>query len=201
MKRSTANGCLADAILIHGDGSTASIAKADKQNKRRLKKLGPDVEERGPAQDSGKNFMQLTSNTKPFATQREKLRALMFSREGQWVPLPDVQALGIAQHGARFKELRNELAPQGYKIENRMEHGTDGIVRSWYMLTRRAPISSFSAGKREETERERPAGDTRHERAKQFERKFRPGWQPRPFSEKRMAQDDCFVLTPPEPRQ
>lgn len=30
--------------------------------------------------------------------------------------------------------------------------------------------------------------------------KPRPGWQPRPFSEKRMAQDDCFVLTPPEPR-
>lgn len=87
------------------------------------------------------------NTTKPFATQREKLRALMFSREGQWVPLPDVQALGIAQHGARFKELRNELEPQGYKIENRMEHGTDGIVRSWYMLIRCAPISSFSAGK------------------------------------------------------
>jgi len=31
--------------------------------------------------------------------------------------------------------------------------------------------------------------------------KPRPGWQSRPFSEKRMAQDDCFVLTPPEPRQ
>ena len=31
--------------------------------------------------------------------------------------------------------------------------------------------------------------------------KPRPGWQPRPFSEKRMAQDDCFVLTPPEPRR
>lgn len=30
--------------------------------------------------------------------------------------------------------------------------------------------------------------------------KPRPGWQSRPFSEKRMAQEDCFVLTPPEPR-
>jgi len=70
----------------------------------------------------------------------------MFSREGQWVPLPDVQALGIAQHGARFKELREELEPQGYRIENKMEHGTDGIVRSWYMLTRSARISSFSVG-------------------------------------------------------
>jgi len=80
-------------------------------------------------------------------SQMEKLRALLFSREGQWVPLPDVQALGIAQHGARFKELRKELEPQGYRIENKMEHGTDGIVRSWYMLTRSARISSFSAGK------------------------------------------------------
>jgi len=71
----------------------------------------------------------------------------MFSREGQWIPLPDVQALGIAQHGARFKELRSELEPQGYRIENKMEHGTDGIVRSWYMLTRSTPIRSLSAGK------------------------------------------------------
>jgi hypothetical protein len=31
--------------------------------------------------------------------------------------------------------------------------------------------------------------------------KPRPGWRPRPFSENRMAQDDCFVLTPPEPRR
>ena len=72
-------------------------------------------------------------------SQVQKLRALMFSREGQWVPLPDVQALGIAQHGARFKELREELEPQGYRIENKMEHGTDGIVRSWYKLTHPAP--------------------------------------------------------------
>jgi hypothetical protein len=31
--------------------------------------------------------------------------------------------------------------------------------------------------------------------------KKRLRWQPRPSSEKRMAQDDCFVLTPPEPHQ
>jgi hypothetical protein len=143
-------------------------------------------------------------SAKPHLSQVQKLRALMFSREGQWVPLPDVQALGIAQHGARFKELREELEPQGYQIENKMEHGTDGIVRSWYMLTRSAQISSFSAPKREEAERKRPAWDTRHNRAAQFERQFRhrPAhpWQ-NAFSENRLAQDDCFVLTPPEPHQ
>jgi len=30
--------------------------------------------------------------------------------------------------------------------------------------------------------------------------KKRPGWQPRPFSERRLADPNCFVLTPPEPR-
>ena len=99
--------------------------------------------------------MQPISNTKPFLTQREKLRALMFSREGQWVPLPDVQALGIAQHGARFKELREELEPRGYKIENKMEHGADGIVRSWYMLIRCAPIASKPSKSWDEIVRER----------------------------------------------
>jgi hypothetical protein len=91
--------------------------------------------------------MHLISNTNPFTTQRQKLRALFFNREEQWIPLPDIQALGIAQHGARLKELRKELQPLGYKIENKMETGHDGIKRSWYMLTRSAPISSFSAPK------------------------------------------------------
>lgn len=31
--------------------------------------------------------------------------------------------------------------------------------------------------------------------------KPRPGWQARPFSEKRMADPNCFRLTPPEPSQ
>ncbi len=66
------------------------------------------------------------------------MRALFFSREAQWIPLPDIQALGIAQHGARIKELREDVAPLGYKIENKMETGRDGIRRSWYMLTRLA---------------------------------------------------------------
>lgn len=40
------------------------------------------------------------------------------------------------------------------------------------VLPLNSPISSFSAGKREETERERPARDTRHNRALEFERTF-----------------------------
>lgn len=115
--------------------------------------------------------MQPSSSTNCFTSQRQKLRALFDRREGEWIPLPDIQALGIAQHGARLNELRREYAPLGYQIENRMETGHDGIKRSWYRKIR----CSREHGPR-------------------------PGWKPRPFSEKRMAQDDCFVLKPPEPR-
>jgi hypothetical protein len=37
---------------------------------------------------------------------------------------------GIAQHGARFKELRD----QGFEIENEMERTRDGVVLSRYWL-------------------------------------------------------------------
>ena len=82
--------------------------------------------------------LQGKSDTSPFLTQRQKLDNLLSGNEGAWVSLPDVQALGIAQHGARLNELRKDYAPQGYKIENKMERGRDGIVRSWYRKIRLA---------------------------------------------------------------
>lgn len=44
--------------------------------------------------------------------------------------LPEIMRAGIAQHGARFAELRE----QGFEIVNQMEHGSDGVLRSWYRL-------------------------------------------------------------------
>ena len=73
-----------------------------------------------------------------FLTQRQKLDGLLSRNEGDWVSLPDVQALGIAQHGARINELRKVYARQGYKIENKMERGHDGTTRSWYRKVRLA---------------------------------------------------------------
>jgi len=92
--------------------------------------------------------MHSSSNTKPFLTQREKLRAL-FDRHplGEWIPLPEITGLGIAMYPPRIKELRAEFALEGFQIENKLETGCDGIKRSWYRKTRSAPISSFSAGK------------------------------------------------------
>lgn len=46
------------------------------------------------------------------------------------IALPEIQRLGIAQHGARLKELRE----RGFVIRNRMEHSADGTTHSFYSL-------------------------------------------------------------------
>ena len=62
-------------------------------------------------------------------TQRDQLRSLLSASLGQWVPLPTILALGIAQFGARILELRRS----GYTIRNKTEH-KNGQVFSWYRL-------------------------------------------------------------------
>ncbi len=64
-------------------------------------------------------------------SQREKLLRLL--QEGGWVDLPRILELGIAQYNSRIWELRRELEPKGYRIENRLVHG-NGRVRSWFRL-------------------------------------------------------------------
>lgn len=44
--------------------------------------------------------------------------------------LPAIMAAGIAQHGARFNELRS----RGFVIHNEIERAKDGRVRSRYYL-------------------------------------------------------------------
>lgn len=63
-------------------------------------------------------------------SQRQRLIGLLRSRKFQPVSLPEIQRLGIAQHSARFNELR-EL---GFIIRNTMEHAADGTVHSYYTL-------------------------------------------------------------------
>ena len=46
------------------------------------------------------------------------------------VELPEIMRAGIAQHGARLKELRD----RGFVIENELDHQGDGLVRSRYWL-------------------------------------------------------------------
>ena len=64
-------------------------------------------------------------------SQRENLLRLL--QEGGWVDLPRILELGIAQYNARIWELRRELEPKGYRIENRLVH-SNGRVRSCFWL-------------------------------------------------------------------
>jgi hypothetical protein len=147
--------------------------------------------------------MQLHRNTNPFATQRDKLRALLFARIGQWVPLPDVQALGIAQHGVRITELREELEPQGYRIDNRLENGSDGIKRSWYCLTAGHPAREYVPHRRERKAHTPTAEPKPVEPGQDWYRvqtgRERPTSHPfaRPFSPRRVAEDDCRQVKAP----
>ena len=64
------------------------------------------------------------------ATQSERILALLRSRE--WVDLPTILDLRIANYRARLSELR----AKGYVIWNRKEEGPDGVTHSWYKLSR-----------------------------------------------------------------
>jgi len=131
--------------------------------------------------------MGQSNNTSGFETQAEKIENLLRSRCGQWVPAYELSDLAL-QYCARINSIRKKLRAAGdtEEIENKTEW-VNGQCRGSYRIRRKEP--------------DKP--DSRHSRAEQFEREHnvRPGWHSRPFSEKRMAQDDCFTLTPPEPRR
>ena len=55
------------------------------------------------------------------------LRAARASRSP--LDLPSTMRAGIAQHGARFKEIRD----QGFQIENEMERTADGIISRYWL--------------------------------------------------------------------
>jgi hypothetical protein len=59
------------------------------------------------------------------------LHALRQARtSGRALELPEIMALGIAQHGARLNELRSHA----YVIENEMDWDSEGRVLSRYWL-------------------------------------------------------------------
>jgi|SRR5215469_943104 len=63
---------------------------------------------------------------------------------GEPLELPEIMRVSIAQHGARFNELRS----RGFVIENELDRDTLGVVRSRYWL-------------RHDPERDVPAGEAR----------------------------------------
>jgi len=49
---------------------------------------------------------------------------------GKPLELPEIMRVGIAQHGARLKEIRS----RGFVIENELDRDVPGVIRSRYWL-------------------------------------------------------------------
>ncbi len=65
-------------------------------------------------------------------TQADLLIGLLRAARANRAPLelPAIMQAGIAQHGARMKEIRD----RGFRIENEMDRNADGAVCSRYWL-------------------------------------------------------------------
>lgn len=88
------------------------------------------------------------------ATQCGRILRLLQSRCGQFVPLPEILALGIAQYNARIHSLRRA----GYAIENKTE-AAGGQRHSWFrLLPKPVPkaASDFMRQRREEEAQQTP---------------------------------------------
>lgn len=60
-------------------------------------------------------------------SQEERLRALFEAHQGEWVALPTILSMGIAQYNARLFSLRRK----GMAIKNKTQM-IDGVIHSWY---------------------------------------------------------------------
>ena len=71
-------------------------------------------------------------NSRERQTQADLLIAMLreASLLGKPLELPEIMRSGIAQHGARFNELRS----RGFIIENKLQRNEQGVVRSQYWL-------------------------------------------------------------------
>ena len=75
---------------------------------------------------------RLASPKKGRITQADVLIAMLrrTREKGGALELPEIMAVGIAQHGARFKEIRE----RGFVVVNQLERAEDGRILSRYFL-------------------------------------------------------------------
>ena len=71
-------------------------------------------------------------------SQRGRILKLLIDAHYDWVPLPEILALGIAQCSARICELRR----LHFNIENCTEQ-VNGEIHSWFRLTPRAGMPAI----------------------------------------------------------
>lgn len=117
------------------DFGTHPLDRVDAQRLAEMRAVAVETEVM-PSERTTTPRFELTGAAHPANTRRgtqcERLLRFFEERQGQWVPLPEILALGIAQFGARILELRRS----GYVIENRREHAGKA-VHSWYRLVER----------------------------------------------------------------
>jgi hypothetical protein len=120
------------------------------EERRRASREADSRELRGSL--AGPNTFDMeTSNTVRYGTQEMRILALLKGRQGQWVGLPEILALGIAQYNARLFSLRRK----GFIIENRVEHTPHG-VHSWFRLLDSPPVSAPAPPKPSQVWADRP---------------------------------------------
>jgi|SRR5713101_4123147 len=121
-----------------------------------------------------------------FLTQAEKIEDLLRSRFGQWLPAYEL-ANAALQYCARINSIRKKLLKAGdrERVENRTEWIRGQCHGSYRIVKTSQPIGTDNCDWYEKQHGQRP---TSHP------------WKTA-FSRKRLADSDCFELTPPEPRQ
>lgn len=92
--------------------------------------MKPDTEQESTIRESNLRQETIINQKQCRPTQVERLRNLFERREGMWIPLNEIMKLGIAQHGTRIKELKEDK-DRPMNIVNRMET-VNGERYSWY---------------------------------------------------------------------
>lgn len=85
-----------------------------------------------PATPKQKQLVFRSSGKRSRPTQADVIVALLRDKcaLGKSLELPEIMAAGIAQHGARMKEIRQ----RGVVVRNKLERSSDGRVLSCYWL-------------------------------------------------------------------
>lgn len=123
------------------------------------------------------------SSNSAFLTQAERIEQLLRSRYGQWIPAYELAGAAL-QYCARINSIRKKLKTAGdiEEVENKTEW-VSGQCRGSYRIRRKDASEPVKT-------------ESRHDRAKEFERESPPVHPPN-----RLAADDCFRLTPLELRR
>ena len=118
------------------DCAGTAIEVADQGQARRNDSGNVRNEGDGSAREASRIQFDGENDMKHLESQRDRILMLLKAREGHWVPLTDILALGIGQYNAQIKELRDI---DKHRIENKIQRMQNGVTHSAYRLVPKAP--------------------------------------------------------------